>query len=86
MLDLSIELLVKKEFKIGAVSEKLEVPIHTLRYWEKEFEILLTPPRTQGGQRLYDSVSIHTIKKIKKLLWNDMYSIKGAKKVLAEEL
>jgi len=52
---------------IEAVSRKLRIPKHTLRFWEKEFEGMLVPSRTQGGQRRYAPENISMIEEIHRL-------------------
>ena len=51
---------------IQQISTKLNIPKPTLRYWEKEFEGILEPLRTDGGQRRYASEHVAIIEKIKK--------------------
>ncbi len=69
----------KKYYKIGEVSEILNIPITTLRYWEKEFTII-KPKRTQGGNRLYTRDDMEKIK----MVW---YLVKerGMKLLAAEQ-
>jgi len=67
---------------IGDVARICEVPVYTIRYWEKEFKEELLPLRTKGNQRRYSDKDINKICQIKKLLWKDGFSIKGAKRVL----
>lgn len=67
---------------IGDVSKICGIPVHTIRYWEREFEEFLCPTRTAGKQRRYQDADIAKILQIKKLLWSDRFSIKGAKKIL----
>jgi len=67
---------------IGDVARMLNVAPHTLRFWEKEFEFYLKPPRTIGKQRRYDNESIEKLKKIHHLLKDVGYSIAGAKRML----
>lgn len=67
---------------IGTASEITGVEVHTLRYWEKEFEEFLHPARTSGGQRRFRSQDIQTIFVIKRLLRDEMFSIAGAKRYL----
>ena len=55
------------KMSIQSVSEKLDLPKSTLRYWEKELEGLLEPHRTEGGQRRYDDRHISLVKEIKHL-------------------
>ena len=52
---------------IQQVSQKLDVPKPTLRFWEKEFEGILVPLRTNGGQRRYAPEHISVIEEIKML-------------------
>ena len=60
------------------------VEVHTLRYWEKEFEDFLNPERTDGGQRRYRPEDIQTVFLIKRLLRDEMFSIAGARRHLAK--
>ena len=71
----------KISFKIGEVASLLEVKSHVLRYWEMEFE-LLRPKKMPNGQRLYFKRDVETALLIKKLLYTDGFSIKGAKQAL----
>ena len=57
---------------IEAVSRQLRIPKHTLRFWEKEFEGILIPSRTPGGQRRYTSENIVRIEEINRLRKNGM--------------
>ncbi|MCF8067729.1 MAG: MerR family transcriptional regulator [Desulfobacterales bacterium] len=50
---------------IKQVSKITDTPSHTLRFWEKEFEGILEPDRTQGGQRRYSQETISIIERIK---------------------
>jgi len=52
---------------IKQVSGITGTPSHTLRYWEKEFEGILEPDRTRGGQRRYSQEAISVIERIKYL-------------------
>lgn len=53
-------------FTILQVSEKLRVPPHTLRFWEKELNGLLVPLRTQGGQRRYTPQNLAVLEEVKR--------------------
>jgi len=53
--------------KIQEVSQRLHVPTHTLRFWEKELDGIIVPHRTVGGQRLYSDQMIAVIEEIKGL-------------------
>jgi DNA-binding transcriptional MerR regulator len=72
-------------FKIGEVSEITETEPYVLRYWETEFSPLL-PAKNKSGQRIYKKSDIEMIQKIKHLLYEEGFTIAGAKKRLAEEL
>lgn len=54
-------------YSIQQLSIKLDIPKSTLRFWEKEFEGILLPLRTNGGQRRYSSEHISVVDKIKRL-------------------
>lgn len=70
---------------IKEASRLTGVPAYTLRFWEKEFVDFLRPPRTEGGQRRYDDVSLEMVERIKHLVDEEKYSIAGARGVLAME-
>ncbi|KPK90024.1 MAG: hypothetical protein AMJ94_10610 [Deltaproteobacteria bacterium SM23_61] len=53
-------------FTILQVSEKLRVPPHTLRFWEKELNGLLVPLRTHGGQRRYTPQNLAMLEEVKR--------------------
>lgn len=78
------ELPDKLYFKIGEVSEIAALPSHVLRFWENEFPII-NPKRTPSGQRLYRKSDIEFVLKIKHLLYEKKFTIKGAKKYLNSE-
>lgn len=71
----------KSYYKIGEVSEMLDVPITTLRYWESEFE-QLDPFRTPKGTRKYRPEDIEVCRLIQHLLRVKGYSVEFAKKEL----
>ena len=52
---------------IQHLSLRLKIPKSTLRFWEREFQGVLVPLRTKGGQRRYTLENMSVIKKIKKL-------------------
>ena len=68
-------------FKIGEVSEIADLPPYVLRFWESEFS-RIRPKRSDSGQRLYRKKDIELILKIKHLLYEKNFTIKGAKKHL----
>ncbi|MEW6351077.1 MAG: MerR family transcriptional regulator [Thermodesulfobacteriota bacterium] len=74
----------KQYFKIGEVSEILEVEPYVLRYWESEFKNTLKPTRTRARQRLYHKKDLEILMQIKHLLYDEKFTIAGAKKRLQE--
>jgi DNA-binding transcriptional MerR regulator len=71
----------KLYFKIGEVKNITGVEPHVLRYWESEFKII-RPQRASSKQRLYRRVDVENILTIKKLLYEDGYTVPGARKFL----
>jgi DNA-binding transcriptional MerR regulator len=71
----------KLYFKIGEVSRITGVKPYVLRYWESEFK-LVSPAKSKSRQRLYKRKDIENILRIKKLLYEDRFTIAGAKKTL----
>src|SRR5919201_6862490 len=77
------DLLTTKPFlKIGEVAKLLGVKPHVLRYWESEFPSL-RPKKNPSGQRIYAKADIEAIVEIQNLLYNQRYTLSGAKKMLA---
>ncbi len=72
-------------FKIGEVCEIVGVQAHVLRYWETEFP-MLSPQKNRSGQRTYRRRDVEIALRIKELLYEEMYTIAGAKKKLQAEL
>ena len=72
-------------FKIGEVCEITGVQAHVLRYWESEFP-MLAPQKNRAGQRTYRKRDVEMALRIKELLYEDQYTIAGAKKKLSSEL
>lgn len=71
----------KSFYRIREVSALLDVPAHTIRYWESEFD-QLNPQRTEFGQRRYTPEDLDLLKTIKSLLHEKRMSIEGVKKIL----
>jgi len=67
---------------IGEVCQRIGIKPHTLRYWEKEFSFFLSPYRSRGRHRRYGKNDLRRILKIKELVRDKGYTIKGAKKIL----
>ena len=68
-------------FKIGEVAELTGTKPHVLRYWESEFK-MLRPAKGESGQRIYLRKYVELIFAIKKLLYEENFTIAGAKKQL----
>lgn len=80
---LDIKLPDKIYFRIGEVSEYTGIKPYVLRYWESEFEEI--KPIRRKSQRLYDRDTIYIIFRIKDMLYEQNFTIAGAKKKLREE-
>ena len=68
-------------FKIGEVSAVVGLPAYVLRFWESEFK-QIRPKRTSSGQRLYRKKDVFLILKIKDLLYNQKFTIPGARRCI----
>lgn len=64
-------------FKIGEAAEYVGVKQYVLRYWESEFDTL-KPKKSKNGQRMYTQKDVETALMIRKLLYDDRFSIEGA--------
>ncbi|MBI5167042.1 MAG: MerR family transcriptional regulator [candidate division NC10 bacterium] len=71
-------------YKIGEVSRITGVEPYILRYWESEFEVL-EPQKSKTGQRHYRKGDIELILKVKRLLYEEGYTIAGARRRLIAE-
>lgn len=72
-------------FKIGEVCDLVGVQAHVLRYWETEFP-MLSPQKNRSGQRTYRRRDVEIALRIKELLYDELFTIAGAKKKLQSEL
>lgn len=72
-------------FKIGEVCDITGIQAHVLRYWESEFP-MLAPQKNRAGQRTYRKRDVEMVLRIKELLYEDQYTIAGAKKKLSTDL
>ena len=70
--------------RIGETCKILDIQPYVLRYWETEFPAL-APDKSRSGQRVYSEEDIDTIRRIKELLYDEGYTIAGAKKKLEAE-
>lgn len=73
----------KRKFRIGELAKKLELERFVVRFWEKEFSI--KTKRSQGSQRFYDENDLKKFELIKRLLYEEGFTIVGAKKKLKEK-
>ena len=74
----------KRYFTISEASNLCDVEAHVLRYWEQEFS-QLSPIKRRGNRRYYQRHDVMLIRHIKELLYNNGYTIKGAKQKLSDE-
>src|SRR5215207_3043984 len=72
-------------YKIGEACKALDIQPYVLRYWETEFPAL-SPNKSRSGQRVYSEKELAVIRRIKELLYEEGYTIAGAKKKLETEL
>ncbi|MCS7214913.1 MAG: MerR family transcriptional regulator [Thermodesulfovibrio sp.] len=79
------ELPFKIFYKIGETSRIVGVEPYVLRYWETEFPFL-RPKKTKTGQRLYTKKDIETILLIKKMLYEERYTLEGVRQKLGNRL
>ncbi|MEM1202917.1 MAG: MerR family transcriptional regulator [Acidobacteriota bacterium] len=78
--------MAKKLFhKIGEACKILDIQPYVLRYWETEFPFL-NPSKSKSGQRVYSKRELDIIRRIKELLYEEGYTIAGAKKKLEAEI
>jgi DNA-binding transcriptional MerR regulator len=75
----------KLYYKIGEACRALDIQPYVLRYWETEFAVL-APSKSKSGQRVYTEKELDIIRRIKELLYDEGYTIAGAKKKLEGEM
>ncbi|MBW1973250.1 MAG: MerR family transcriptional regulator [Deltaproteobacteria bacterium] len=75
----------KLYYKIGEVSKITGLKPHVLRYWESEFKVI-RPYKGKSHQRLYRRSDLEIIMEIKKLLYDEQFTIAGAKKQISKML
>lgn len=78
------ELPEKNLFRIGEVSRLTGTKAFVLRYWETEFPTL-EPVKSSSGHRMYRREDIETVFEIKRLLYEEGFTIAGARRHLAEQ-
>jgi len=74
----------KLYYRIGEVCEIVGLEAHVLRYWESEFP-QLAPPKNKAGQRTYRPRDIELLLHIRKLLYEEGFTIAGARKKLSAD-
>ncbi len=74
----------KLYYKIGEVAKFTGVKAHVLRYWETEFKTI-RPNKSRSNQRLYRKQDVDLILRLKDLLYNQGFTIAGARKKLREK-
>ena len=67
---------------INEVAKRLNVPAHTLRYWEKQFPTAIRPTTGAGGRRYYRPETVDRLNIIKDLLYTRGMTIAGVKKLI----
>jgi DNA-binding transcriptional MerR regulator len=82
----SAEVLIpdKLYFRIGEVSRLCGLPSYVLRFWETEFT-QLKPSKSGTGQRMYRKVDVENVLRVKKLLYDQGFTIAGARQQLRAE-
>ncbi len=74
----------KRYFSIGEVGLLCAVKPHVLRYWEQEFPLQLKPAKRRGNRRFYQYEDVMAIRKIRQLLYQDGFTLEGARIQLQE--
>ena len=74
----------KLYFRIGEVSRLCSLPSYVLRFWETEFN-QLKPSKSGTGQRMYRKIDVENVLRIKKLLYDQGFTIAGARQQLRAE-
>src|SRR5215467_4622952 len=74
----------KLYFRIGEVANLCRLPAYVLRFWESEFP-QLKPVKSSTGQRMYRQRDVESVLRIKKLLYEEGFTIAGARQQLKAE-
>jgi DNA-binding transcriptional MerR regulator len=75
----------KLYFRIGEVSRLCGLPSYVLRFWETEFN-QLKPSKSGTGQRMYRKIDVENVLRVKKLLYDQGFTIAGARQQLRAEV
>jgi DNA-binding transcriptional MerR regulator len=80
------EILIPEKlyFRIGEVARICRLPAYVLRFWETEFP-QLRPVKSSTGQRMYRRRDVESVVRIKRLLYEEGYTIAGARQHLRDE-
>ena len=71
-------------FRIGEVSKLCALPAYVLRFWETEFP-QLKPSKSNTGQRVYRRKDVENVIRVKKLLYEEGYTIQGARQFIKSD-
>ncbi len=71
-------------YRIGEVCDMLDLEPYVLRYWQKEFPPL-DPQKNSAGQRIYNQEDLKTVKNIRHLLYDEGFTIEGARDKLQQQ-
>ena len=74
---------VQEFFSIGDVCQLTDLKPHVLRYWESQFRFL-NPAKNRSGNRVYQRREIELILLVKHLLYDEKYTIEGARRRIEE--
>jgi len=74
----------KLYFRIGEVARICRLPAYVLRFWESEFP-MLKPNKSSTGQRMYRQRDVENVLRIKRLLYEEGFTIAGARQHLRDE-
>ncbi len=81
---MAVEIPEKLYFRIGEVSRLTRTPQYVLRFWETQFP-MLKPKKSPTGHRMFRRKEVELILEIKKLLYQEGFTIEGARKHLSQE-
>ncbi|HSM12862.1 MAG TPA: MerR family transcriptional regulator [Thermoanaerobaculia bacterium] len=76
---------MKRALKLAEVCKQLDLPPYVLRYWETEFPALQASGKGSGAGRTFDEEEIAVLRRIKQLLYDEGYTIAGARKKLESD-
>ncbi|MBZ0269468.1 MerR family transcriptional regulator [bacterium] len=82
--EVSVPIPRKIYYSITEVAEMADVKPHVLRYWETEFSVL-RPKKNRAGNRTYQEKDVKLVLQIRKLLYEEGFTIKGARKRLQDK-